>query len=331
MRRLFAASPALVLLALGACSSASGDYAITTFDAGDGNFTLANGINDSGEVVGTTYAQGSYVGFVRDPNGGITTFGAPSAVLTYGQGINDSGQIAGEFEATRFAFQGYVRGASGQGYSSFSAPGDSQANMTMALGIDRAGEVVGYLSNFSGSYLRSADGTSFQAITGPGGVDGLAYGISGSGQLIVGVYYDAAGNGRMFVRGASGSSYVTFDAPGAGPVDPFVTGGLAGFGVNDSGQVAGSYFLDTVNYHVQGFVRDADGHVSLLAVPGAVDTYVNGINDQGQLVGSYSDSQGHYHGFIATAVPEPGSLTLLGCGAIAALGYGRRRRRASRV
>ncbi len=43
-------------------------------------------------------------------------------------------------------------------------------------------------------------------------------------------------------------------------------------------------------------------------------TDITAINDQGELAGWYIDANGAYHGFVATAVPEPGTatLTLLG-------------------
>ncbi len=41
-------------------------------------------------------------------------------------------------------------------------------------------------------------------------------------------------------------------------------------------------------------------------------TTINGINDKGQLVGFYVDANSNTDGFVATPVPEPGSLILLG-------------------
>jgi hypothetical protein len=43
---------------------------------------------------------------------------------------------------------------------------------------------------------------------------------------------------------------------------------------------------------------------------------LTGLNDAGQVVGLYTDALGRTHGFIASPIPEPSPLTLLGIGVI---------------
>jgi MYXO-CTERM domain-containing protein len=41
-------------------------------------------------------------------------------------------------------------------------------------------------------------------------------------------------------------------------------------------------------------------------------TQIAGINNAGEISGFYSDSNGVFHGFVATPTPEPGALALIG-------------------
>jgi probable HAF family extracellular repeat protein len=98
----------------------------------------------------------------------------------------------------------------------------------------------------------------------------------------------------------SGGTYTTLDVPGV----TFT----AATGINDAGQIVGSYIAADGNFH--GFLL-SEGIYTLVDVPGATSTFIYGINNAGQIVGSYDG-----HGFLATpaAVPEPSTLTLLGLG-----------------
>src|ERR1039458_10600072 len=70
-----------------------------------------------------------------------------------------------------------------------------------------------------------------------------------------------------------------------------------------------------------GFVYSiATGTYTTVDDPNAVlangGTTINGINDNGQLVGFYGNADGNTIGLLANAVPEPGSLALVGLGAL---------------
>jgi len=61
--------------------------------------------------------------------------------------------------------------------------------------------------------------------------------------------------------------------------------------------------------HAQVLIRWRP-RVFSLSTNGTGTTTINGINDRGQLVGFCVDGHENTDGFVATAVPEPGSLTL---------------------
>ncbi len=111
-------------------------------------------------------------------------------------------------------------------------------------------------------------------------------------------------------------------AAAAGPAGFFTasTGGTDAFGINDLGQVVGSYYDNSSPTRRRGFIYDpATGIYTTLINPADPGQIISpfGINNSGQIVGSYqSGSAGG--GFIATpeqvsaAVPEPSSLALIG-------------------
>ena len=60
-------------------------------------------------------------------------------------------------------------------------------------------------------------------------------------------------------------------------------------GINDSGQIVGSYGADGTSH---GFLLGSDGVYTTFDVPDATETVAYGINNAGQIVGSYSDADG---------------------------------------
>jgi len=82
--------------------------AITLIDIPDApGTTQANGINDSGTIVGS-YA--GHHGFVRSPDGTITSFDVPGAVNTMANGINNAGAVTGTYLTfPSFTSSGFLR------------------------------------------------------------------------------------------------------------------------------------------------------------------------------------------------------------------------------
>jgi hypothetical protein len=122
----------------------------------------------------------------------------------------------------------------------------------------------------------SADFT-FYTVDVPRAVSTVAFGINDREQ-IVGIFSDSAGSGGGFIY--SGGTFTMIDLPG----EPF--------GINNRGQIVG-----VAGFH--GFLRDTDGSVTTIDVPGGFQTEAFGINVRGQIVGRFRDARtGHYLGFL---------------------------------
>lgn len=74
-------------------------FAFTTIDIPGATWTYANGITDTGQIVGG-FSDGEYKGhgYLRSVSGVFTTIDAPGATTTSATGINAGGQIVGTFD-----------------------------------------------------------------------------------------------------------------------------------------------------------------------------------------------------------------------------------------
>ena len=92
-----------------------------------------------------------------------------------------------------------------------------------------------------------------------------------------------------------------------------------GYGINQSGAVAGSYIEASVAPH--GFIRDSKGALDLFDIPGSLSIYPYSINGVGDIAGFYSDAT-LTHGFIRTGngvittIDPPGAGTEFSQGTI---------------
>ena len=141
----------------------------------------------------------------------------------------------------------------------------------------------------------SAAPYTFTTLVVPGASFTDAFGINNAGQ-VVGLFNDISGT-HGFIN--TGGTFTTLDVPGAS----FTRAA----GINNAGQVVGD-FADSSGLHG---VINTGGTFTTLDVPGASDTQALGINDAGQVVGIFRDSSG-VHGFVASPVPLPAAVWLLG-------------------
>jgi uncharacterized membrane protein len=128
--------------------------------------------------------------------------------------------------------------------------------------------------------------------------------------MIVGSYYDLNGWHGFTL---SDGTYTAVNYPGAVYT--------RANGINDAGMIAGFYENPNGGWH--GFTLSG-GTYAPLNYPGVVNSYANGINDAGAIVGFYQNATGGENGFLATPIPVPASVLLLGPG-LAGLAAMRRR------
>jgi hypothetical protein len=88
------------------------------------------------------------------------------------------------------------------------------------------------------------------------------------------------------------AAYVSFSVPGA-------TQGTFPMSINSSMTVTGYFIVSSTE--TDGFLRDADGTVTTLAIPGAVLTVPESINSAGDVTGFYQLAAGLPHGFLRYA------------------------------
>jgi uncharacterized membrane protein len=305
------------LLMLSACAGALPDaaraaYTITSFDVSGSTYTDIWDINNTGQFVGTTGDSVSEFGYVDDHGLVTRLLGPNGAVGTSASGISDGGGVVVGVYGTDSAQHGYVY-QSGI-YTNIDVP-IAGASDTMPRGVSADGRYV--VGTFINGATFESNGFVLDRTTGSYTVIGsgqtIAQGINGAGQIVGDTYVGDARTSFIYDLHSGAMSY--FSLPG-------VNGSIAR-DINNNGQIAG--WLQTSNGNL-AWIGTTTSYQSI-AVAGAVGgTVGEGLNDAGQVVGLWTDVEGNTHGFIATSVPEPGTLVLMVAGAFVVGGIGLRRR-----
>jgi len=109
---------------------------------------------------------------------------------------------------------------------------------------------------------------------------------------VAGFYATSGGKTDAFLKYADGR-FLTLAVHGASMTQAF--------GINDSGEVVGTYTVGTGNNAVMhGFTWRAGHGLTTVDDPHGVGaTTINGVNDRGDLVGFYTDAGGNTEGMLA--------------------------------
>jgi uncharacterized membrane protein len=286
----------------GAAIAGPVSYDFTSISVPGSLYTVANGINNVGDVVGgyPDYMHRIH-GFLLDTTGHLQTIDVPGAYSTTPQAINNSGEIVGSYSDAQ-GTHGFLdkNGV----FTTIDPPGsiNSIAPSTVAYGINSSGQISGTFSlpdnqgqNFGGGFVY--ENGVFTTIMVPGFQFTGVQGINDAGDIVGSVsnsFPPPFSLGFLDVNG----NYTFIDVGGNHFTEAL--------GINNARDIVG-------NSTSGAFLLDVNGSITTIELPGAGGT-THGINDQGVIVGPYAggDCPNLYCGYIGTPVPEPSSLGLVG-------------------
>jgi len=282
-------------------------------------YNTANGINNSGQIVGTTYGSNDhpvYNAYIYD-NGVVTDLGPGLA-----KDINDAGQVIG-VNNSPFSRDGYLY-ENGVKTNLGALPGHQRGE---GAAINESGQSAG-TSFGTGSNVRAflyENGVMTDLGTLEGGFQSYGSGINDLGQVVGNAFIS---NTNPLLIGTESRAFVSID--GIMTNLGTFSGGTssAASDINNLGQIVGGSNGGT-NGSTAFLYQDGEMlNLYDLLVPGAGDGWylygASAINDSGQIVGS-----GTFYGdevaFLLSPVPLPAAFWLFASGLTGLIGINWRR------
>jgi probable HAF family extracellular repeat protein len=289
--------------------SQAGSYQVLTLnDDRDLTFNQLLGINNEGVIAGY-FGSGAK----RHPNKGYELsppfaqgdFGNenfPGSVQTQVTGLDDEGVTVGFYSTQNTTSQsndnfGFYDWKGRFRKVDFPTGDNSKPPVDQLLGVNDSGVAVGFYTNGAGSsrgYEYDIFTRRFTRVLVPGAPGGTAgpsltaAAINNRGD-VAGFYNKTSATVDGFLKLRSGK-FETIAYPGASSTQAF--------GVNDSGEVVGTYTTGSGNSAVTHGFTWHDGDFGTVNIPGASSTAVNGVNDEGDIVGFYTAASGNTDGFV---------------------------------
>jgi probable HAF family extracellular repeat protein len=307
-----------VLLLVGLLAVApegAGPTRYTVIDLGTlgGARSHALGLNNAGQVVGTsTVAGGATHGFVYD-HGSLLDLGTFGGKESTAYAISDAGTIAGRAQDQTGAFRAFVAPVHG-GLADVSTLGRAPgAPFSTATGINARGDVVGYRQTANDHMAARTRGFLYGDSTlvdlGTfGGEDAVLTAVNDLGHF-VGFY--------SLDPEADYSSHRAFHLQQGGIAQEL--GSLGGrittpTAINNKGVIVG--FGQLANGEYQAFVYGAGRLTALPTLRGGRQSFAWGVNEPGDIVGSSEAANGSLHAVLyqAGAIVDLNSLVPAGSG-----------------
>lgn len=284
--------------------------------AGGSGTSTAQGINDSGQIVG--YSDNGPHAFFYS-NGTMNDLGTLGGAASYGLGIDSAGRSVGYSLTSAGVYHAFATTAGETAMTAADDIGTLGGANSLATAISPTTvQVVGFSQPAGSASFHAfiySNGSFTDLGTLPGGSSSLAYGANDSGQ-VVGNATDSGGSSHAFLYSA-----------GTGMIDLGTLGGSTSMaqGINKYGEVVGDS-KTAGNAATAGFLYSSGQMTDLntrLFTPGftVIDAYA--INDQGQIA-----AIGLHNGLTRAllldpafaAAPEPSAALALALGALLAGG-----------
>lgn len=284
----------LLLTGLGTTAREVHPLLFTVEDLGTfSSSTRATAINNSGQVVGTSFAPSTFAHAFRYTDGvGLIDLGQiANETITYGTGINNIGQVSGQAD----------RSGGAGGYHAF--------RYTDGIGLVDLGSLPGYGFSYGGPInergqvagsaygdvlraFRFTDGVGMQDL-GTLGRASAAYGINNSGDV---VGYSETPTTPSNENWNPGHAFLYTDRKGMEDLNNLIDPSL-GFelrrasAINNRGQIVG--FGEHTGIGLHAFLYSRAVVQDLGTFPGGGISYAIGLNNRGDVVGAaYLDASG---------------------------------------
>ncbi len=278
------------------CALVPISYTVTDLGTLDGSASFANGINDSGSVVGNAPIAGATHPFLWTPTTGIQDLGTLGGPLGYAYGINSAGFVVGYSSLPQLTEHGFLW-TPAAGLKDLGTIGNVNG-FSFAFSIDDHNHIFG--NSASQTNLDGGDAAIWvgSTIYDLGTNGGIAAQFDGANARL-----EAVGFSRAF---APLTSALFWSKTGGFKALPtlFAGDGSEAFTLNNHGMIVGYEYNSTSEYAVVWHQGVANNIGSLGGGAAAA-----GVNDQCQVVGgSYLSDNVTDHAFIWT--PQGGMKDL---------------------